>query len=309
MKTDDRNNPLFPDFEADKCLYFRRNHDILLGPLSALLYHASYIGHYICRMDYHISRRMDPSALLQLTLAGEGELRYKNARWPLRRGSCMLIDCRVEHEFFPTAEGWEFKYVHFWGGNTADYLSFLSSNSPVRNLDESEIHEVESTLDRILYETETESVDNYPALSSRIYSLLTLIMAHDRQITERNKSENVRAIPHAVEYIRKNYNHKIDTSEIAHFLNLSRSRLFELFHRTYGMSPHDYIIQYRLSIAKTLLQNTPLSVSEIAEQTGFRDIFAFSRRFKERVGISPKEFRRKHRLLEPTSEQDGDGLI
>ena len=53
MKTDDRNNPLFPDFEADKCLYFRRNHDILLGPLSALLYHASYIGHYICRMDYH----------------------------------------------------------------------------------------------------------------------------------------------------------------------------------------------------------------------------------------------------------------
>ena len=57
MKTDDRNNPLFPDFEADKCLYFRRNHDILLGPLSDLLFHASYIGHYICRMDYHISRR------------------------------------------------------------------------------------------------------------------------------------------------------------------------------------------------------------------------------------------------------------
>ena len=89
MKTDDRNNPLYPGFEAGKCLYFRRNHDILLGPLSAFLYHAGYIGHYICRMDYHISRRMDPSALLQLTLAGEGELRYKNARWPLRRGSCM----------------------------------------------------------------------------------------------------------------------------------------------------------------------------------------------------------------------------
>ena len=306
MRTDDRNNPLYPVFEADKCLYFRRNHDILLGPLCEILYYASYIGHYICRMDYHINRRMDPSALIQLTLAGEGELRYKNARYPLRPGSCMLIDTRVEHEFFPTAEGWEFKYVHFWGGNTSDYLSFMASYDPVRTLGEEEISRTESALDWILDETEAESIDNYPALSSKIYSLLMLIMTHDRQTTEKMKSENVRAIPHAIEYIRKNYSRKISTSEIAHSLNLSRSSLFEIFHQTYGMSPHEYIIQYRLSIAKTLLQNTALSISEIAEQTGFRDIFAFSRRFKERVGVSPKEFRQGRRLPEPPAEQDGD---
>ena len=67
--------------------------------------------------------------------------------------------------------------------------------------------------------------------------------------------------------------------------------------QTYGISPHDYLISHRISIAKDMLLNTELSISEIAEQTGFRDVFALSRVFRQKQKLSPSEYRRKYKAL------------
>ena len=297
MKTDDVTSPLYPSLEAPTCLYFRRNHDIPLGPLSDLLFSMRYVGHYICGEDFHIARKMEPAALLLLTLAGEGEFRYRNTRTTLGRGSCFLIDTQIHHEYFPVKEGWEFKYILFRGGGASDLLAYLEQHGPVRIFDEGEIGHAEAILDRILNDTEAEVIEDYPGLSGEIYSLLMLLLTHDRRKTEK-KPETIEAMARVIEYIRKNYARPVTAHEIARAVSLSRSALFELFQVTYGMPPHEYLTEYRLSLAKNMLMRTSLSVTEIAEQTGFRDIFAFSRRFKARNGISPSEYRRRNRFRE-----------
>ena len=310
MKTDNVRSPLFPFEEAENCLYFRRNHDILLGPLSDLLFHMMYVGHYICGIRYHIERDRLPSALLLLTLSGAGELRYQGGSYPLRRGACMFIDTRNPHEFYPLAEGWEFKYLHFWGGGTGDYLAYLGQNAgPVQSLDEGEIRRAESILDGILDETEAEAIGDYPALSGEIYSLITLLMSHDRRRAEGQKPDSGSLILRAVEYIRRNYDRTIRTEDIARAVSLSRTNLFALFQKVYGIPPHEYLTEYRLSIAKDLLTNTPLSVTEIAAQTGFRDIYAFSRRFRDRCGMSPLEFRRRSGPRQEGKAGDGSAPL
>lgn len=301
MKTDNLGDPLYPTHEAETCLFFRRNHDILLGPLSSLLFHARFVGHYICREDYHINRQMEGSALLLLTLAGEGEFRFRNSRTTLKRGSCFLIDTQFHHEYFPVKEGWEFKYLHFWGGDTPELLAYMEPHGPVFTLDEGELGHAEAILDRILDDTEEEAIEDYPALSGEIYSLIMFLIAHDRKKTEKKKRDAADAMARVIEYIRGNYKKNIGAREIARSVSMSRSALFELFEITYGMPPHEYLIQYRLSLAKDMLVNTSLSVTEIAEQSGFKDIFAFSRRFKDKTGMSPSEYRRQNsvRIMEP----------
>ena len=296
MKSENVRDPLYPHAEADNCLYFRRNRDVLLGPLSDLLFHMTYAGHYICGSRYHIKRERLPSALLLLTLSGTGELRYRDGVYPLERGACMLIDTRERHEFYPLAEGWEFKYLHFWGGGTPGYLAYMGQNAgPVQTLDEGEIRRAEAVLDRILDETEKEAIGDYPALSCEIYSLLTLLMSHGHKNTDRREPESGQIILRAVEFIRHNYERRISTEDIARAVSLSRTNLFEHFRKVYGIPPHEYLTQYRLSVAKNMLTGTSLSVTEIAAQTGFRDIYSFSRRFKDRCGVSPLEFRSQTR--------------
>ncbi len=238
---------------------------------------------------------MQPSALFLLTLAGEGEFRYKNVHALLKRGSCFLIDTQIHHEYFPVREGWEFKYLHFWGGGTSELLTCLEQQNSVRTLDEGELGHAEAILDRILDKTEEETIEDYPGLSGEIYSLLMLLMAHDdRKKKEKKKPESARAMADAIEYIRSHYARPVSAHEIARAVGLSRSALFELFELTYGMPPHEYLTQYRLSLAKNMLTNTSLSVTEIAEQAGFRDIYAFSRSFRRRNGMSPSEYRRQN---------------
>ena len=58
-----------------------------------------------------------------------------------------------------------------------------------------------------------------------------------------------------------------------------------------GMSPEQYIIDFRLKKARDFLLLTPYTISQIAYSTGFKDPGYFCRVFKKHLGISPKNFR------------------
>ena len=96
----------------------------------------------------------------------------------------------------------------------------------------------------------------------------------------------INAMSEALAYLRQNYTQSISTEDIAQAVSLSRS----LFKHTYGISPYEYAIQLRLSVAKNMLLNISFSITEISERAGFRDIFSFSRFFKWEIGISPAQY-------------------
>lgn len=75
-------------------------------------------------------------------------------------------------------------------------------------------------------------------------------------------------------------------------LGMSYPRLRALFVERYGVSPGEYRIRLRIDRACSLLKTTRWSLAEIAEKLGYSDAFAFSRQFRERMGMSPSEFRR-----------------
>lgn len=70
-------------------------------------------------------------------------------------------------------------------------------------------------------------------------------------------------------------------------LNMSRSQLFRKLKALMDISPSDFIRNFRLQKAKTLLETTDLTVSEVAWQVGYKDASHFSRSYQEMFGITP----------------------
>ena len=75
-------------------------------------------------------------------------------------------------------------------------------------------------------------------------------------------------------------------------LGFSPSYLSVLIKKELGLPFQDYLIQERMKKAKLLLLTTDLKIYEIAEQVGFDDMNYFSQRFKQVVGLTPRQFKK-----------------
>ena len=97
----------------------------------------------------------------------------------------------------------------------------------------------------------------------------------------------------ALDYIHMNYQSSVTIQELTTLLGISQPYLFRIFKQATGKSPKTYLGDYRLFQAKKLLENTSMSVTEIANSVGYPDILAFSRFFTAREGLSPRSYRQK----------------
>ena len=97
----------------------------------------------------------------------------------------------------------------------------------------------------------------------------------------------------AVELMDANIKEPIGQVELAAYVNLSSRQLQRLFQKYLLCSPSRYYLQLRLARARELLQQTSMSLVEIASHTGFVSSSHFSRAYKDFYGHSPKVERRQ----------------
>ena len=97
----------------------------------------------------------------------------------------------------------------------------------------------------------------------------------------------------ALEYMNLNFDKQISIGELSRIVNLSQTYFRKLFKQAYGLSPIEYLNNIRINKAKRMLCHGRDPIGEISRKTGFCDIFYFSRTFKNKVGMSPKDFRKQ----------------
>jgi AraC-like DNA-binding protein len=91
--------------------------------------------------------------------------------------------------------------------------------------------------------------------------------------------------------LENNYTEHWTISRISRIASMAPSTLLPVFRKVTGYSPIDYLIQIRLAKGAEMLLKTQLPVSEIAQKCGFPDSNYFSRQFRKRYTLSPKEYR------------------
>jgi transcriptional regulator GlxA family with amidase domain len=90
----------------------------------------------------------------------------------------------------------------------------------------------------------------------------------------------------------QNIEGSVDMLSVAEHVTLSRRQLERLFRQHTGLSPAQFYMDLRVSRAHALLNETALSVAEIAAATGFANSSQLSQRFKARYGSSPGAYRK-----------------
>lgn len=96
-----------------------------------------------------------------------------------------------------------------------------------------------------------------------------------------------------INYVYHNYFRKTNLSDIAKRIGYSEDYVGRIFKSETGESFSKFVTRIRLQKAKELLINTDLSIADIAEVTGFNDIYYFSKVMKKEEGISPLMWKRQ----------------
>lgn len=95
-------------------------------------------------------------------------------------------------------------------------------------------------------------------------------------------------------FIRNHYQESITNERLAFTFNYHYNYITRAMKQMYGMTPNEYVTKVRIDQAKSLLLNTHLTVSAIAEHVGFENIPYFSNCFSKHVGLSPSQFRNQY---------------
>ena len=94
----------------------------------------------------------------------------------------------------------------------------------------------------------------------------------------------------AIDYMQAHLTEDISLEAMADYLGISRYHFCRMFKQSTGLSPYQYLIQCRVERAKQLLQESKMSISDVAIACGFTHQSHLHRHFKRLTGMTPKAF-------------------
>lgn len=118
---------------------------------------------------------------------------------------------------------------------------------------------------------------------------LSSILLKTAQEAEKTMQKNGGFVENVIEYIQNHYCEKINNTELSEIFHFHPNYINSEFKKYTGKSLHSYILELRILKSISLMESGYTNISEIALSCGFSDSNYFSRYFKKKNGISPKQ--------------------
>lgn len=137
------------------------------------------------------------------------------------------------------------------------------------------------------------------ALSANFYvdALLVRLATTSLWNGEFRQYRRLALAPHVVarvrDFIRGNIGERITLEDIAAVAGYSRFHFVRAFKQSTGLPPYGYVLRERIAVARELLENTAMPIAEVARRCGFSTHTHFSSRFREAIGVTPADYRRR----------------
>lgn len=123
-------------------------------------------------------------------------------------------------------------------------------------------------------------------LSARLWDLFSVLLEKSTQTDD--------YIDKALSCLNAEYMMGITISELARRMNLERTYFYRLFKNRVGISPSQYLFELRMKKASELLLKKNQSPKSTAVSVGYSDIYLFSKMFKKKFGLSPREYKKQN---------------
>lgn len=256
-----------------------------------------YISKAKYEEDWHSTMHMHPFTELFYVVNGSGLFKIQDKSFAVRTDDLVIVNANLLH----TESSKD--------SNPLEYIVLGIDGMSLKSLKEDEgideglysIHNYQKYrevflffLNSILNEAMTKN-ENYEAICQNFLEILILNITRRTNssiMLSPNNNTNMDCA-YIKKYIDVRYASDLNLDMLAAAAHTNKYYLVHSFKKAFGISPIDYLIEKRISVAKILLETTKYSVSEIAKIVGYNSQSHFCITFKKRTGITPS----KHRLI------------
>lgn len=256
---------------------------------------------------YTFAKHVHENIELYQIAEGKCKMEIGNQLITCEKDDFILILPNIAHSFFLTEKGnCRFKHIHFSPkafsrislekitGCPMDFLTSLTFSYDYF------LHmKADETISYLFQKIVTvfRTGTSFSASYSNLYLaelLLHIIEISEKDLSSYSKkhSEQNDYVSFALKYIQENYKEKIVIKDISDKLNISPSYLSKIFFNHMNMTLLSYINTYRMNQAVTLIANTDMTMTEIADRIGMNDSQHFSKLFKSTIGSTPCQYRK-----------------
>ncbi len=227
--------------------------------------------------------------LLVFVMEGHAILELSEKEIAFGAGEMLTIfpDENIYYHVNP-GEQWTIKWVGVYGSLVHKYLESLGVSREHPILQVRKMSKVESILDEIFDTSLNNTLSDKIRCIGQIHSIFSLLA----------KSSATAELSHdwiaeAKQFMQNHYEDAISVSDIANSLNFERSYFSKRYKEITGISPGEWLIELRIKKAKKLLESTVVPIKNISYSIGISDPLYFSRLFRQRVGMSPAQYRKQ----------------
>ncbi len=267
-------------------------------PLRAMLVSAGLEARSRESYDWNgLQRGNSEFALLQVTLSGEGRLRFEDRNYTVLPGTAMILHFPHDNRYWLPEDGnWQFYYICLNGMEVLHHWRrFVRQAGPLLKLDPHS-PTVQKGLD-ICRKCQADAIPSAWEASALAYGLV-MSLAADVESRLQQEARNTiglaaeRRLQAARACAESRFREPIGVADLVSASGFSRSHFSRMFHARFGLSPQEFLTGLRLRHAVKLLLESDVPIAEIAILCGFSDANYFSRVFRSVHGITPGAYRR-----------------
>jgi AraC-like DNA-binding protein len=241
---------------------------------------------------YHIKRTSCGYFIFEYVISGKGYIINNGEMFSVEAGDAYLLQPGSKHEYYADSQT---PYKKYWINFRSDFFHDVLNAYHLENKTVFQQINLKESFEKLfaLEQTETKNDDIYCEASAILFDMFMKIAQKEHQ--DKSHSELASRIQTMLLYAVTN---PWSIEHIAHDLYISKSYLIREFKRSYGCTPHQYLLDKRIELAKQQLQNTQQSIQDISDSLCFSDSHYFSNLFKAKTGFTPTQYRQ---LNQPNS--------
>jgi AraC-like DNA-binding protein len=197
-------------------------------------------------------------------------------------------------QFYRCVKGHVFAndWIHFDFSSDMEHQEFLRLSIPFETPIKMDTHFLSYCVRSIVYENYSDNPCRH--ISVDCFMKLIFIKLHEHLILEKppihNTQYDMLSTIRSKIYAKPYEQRTVDST--AHEIRMSRSTFQRAYKKHFGVTFIEDLNNSRISYAEVLLTTTPLSVDDISRMCGYRTYVHFNRRFKEKNGMIPSEYRK-----------------
>ncbi len=251
------------------------------------------------RIQFH------PFIYFYFIVEGSGTFFIENDSIKIKKNDLVIINSNIGHNLYVDEDEYAVKTLGF-GLESIGLTSHLDEVQSEEELEldnffhitwENKEAKINEIFTKIVNEFHSENLYAKTLADALASYFLINFLRHFRNEIEVVPDINInRRIDYIKSYIDNNYSLDLSLEGLSNMAYMNKFHLIAEFKQSYRVTPIEYLILKRIEVSKGLLISTNHSMETIAEIVGFNSQSYFNQVFRKKVGITPSQFRKKHRL-------------